>query len=56
MVDDPDFLFVQRLHHQRTYVVEVAGQFDEVRGILGIQIKVAENNMNIVANNITSRA
>jgi hypothetical protein len=56
MVDDPDFLFIQRLHHKRTYLVEVASQFGVVRGILDIQIKVAENDMNIVANNITSRA
>ena len=56
MVDDPDLLFIQRLHHQRTYLVEVAGQFGVLRGILGIQIEVAENDMNIVANNISSRA
>lgn len=56
VVDYPDLFLIEHVHKQRAHFINITRQFRELVRFIDIEIKVAEENVNVVAYDITPRA
>ncbi len=56
VVDDPNIFFLEPFDQERTHIVEIGVQLCLIFGTVHVKKKIAEQNVNIVANDASPGA